>query len=126
MVAKGSTRFSKEQWEQAYELLQSGAGYEAASVVTGIGSTTLGRRLPGFAKARHEHTTESIKEAKRLLEDGTSYREASLSTKIPRTTLTAWFPGYGWSSKEGSQFLSMLSKNPVSKEVWDMNRRNNG
>lgn len=61
-----------------------------------------------------------------LLEDGASYRETALTTGIPKSTLIDNLPGYGWTAQESGSFRTMLNKTSISKEVWDLNRRNNG
>lgn len=73
-----------------------------------------------------QHTKEQWDQAKSLLEDGCSYRETALTVKIPKSTLIDNLPGYGWDATESGQFRTFLNKNSVSKEVWDLNRRNNG
>jgi len=73
-----------------------------------------------------KNTSEQWKHALRLLEDGASYRETALTTGIPKSTLIDNLPGYGWTPSESGSFRTMLNKSPVSKEVWGMNRHNNG
>jgi DNA invertase Pin-like site-specific DNA recombinase len=74
----------------------------------------------------NKHTTEQWNRARVLLEDGASYRETALTTGIPKSTLIDNLPGYGWSAREAGSFRAVLNKSPISKEVWDLNRRNNG
>ena len=73
-----------------------------------------------------KHTQDDWNRAKALLEDGVSYRETALTTGIPKSTLRDNLPGYGWSASESGSFRTFLNKNSASKEVWDLNRRNNG
>ena len=87
-----------------------------------MGYTRTGRPTGRPSK----HTTEQWKQAKCLLEDGASYRETALTTGIPKSTLRDNLPGYGWTARESGSFRTMLNKSPVSKEYWDMSRRNNG
>lgn len=74
----------------------------------------------------HNYTDKDWEFAKQLLEDRVSYRETALTTGIPKSTLRDNLPGYGWTAQESGSFRTMLNKSPVSKEYWDMNRRNNG
>lgn len=87
----------------------------------------MGYKRTGRPTGRpNKHTTEQWNKAKSLLEDGASYRETALTTGIPKSTLIDNLPGYGWSAREAGSFRAVLNKSPVSKEVWDLNRRNNG
>jgi len=127
-----------ERWERARTLLESGVSYRETTKLTGIAKSALLRQMPGLGvkpKPKSQpvkvpkatgHTKEQWHRAEALLKDGASYRETALTTGIPRTTLRERLPGYGWTPSESGSFRTMLNKNKVSKDVWDLNRRNNG